>query len=108
MPSATATALTVATPPAPLSQDIIREIAMDIGKAVAAHIETMYPAAVEAASSTMLLSVRNCTFNEIMAALETTDEEEIRARLARRKQFRRQQRAVWKAIRACEPAPDER
>ncbi len=55
---------------APLSRDIIREIAMDIGKAVAAHIEIMYPNAVAATSRTMLLSVRNTAFNEIMAALE--------------------------------------
>jgi hypothetical protein len=73
--------------PAPLSRDIIKEIAIDIGKEVAAHIETMYPKAVEATSSTFLLSVRNCVYNQIMAALETIDEDEIRRRLEDRRAF---------------------
>jgi hypothetical protein len=53
-----------------LSRQLVGEIAMDIGKEVAAHIETMYPKAVEAARSTFLLSVRNCVYNEIIADLE--------------------------------------
>lgn len=50
---------------------LIKQIAMDIGKQVAFHIETMYPEAVAAASSTFLLSVRNCTHNAIMCAIES-------------------------------------
>jgi len=83
--------------PAPLSRDLVKEIAMDIGKAVAHHIETMYPAAVEASTPTMLVSVRNAVFNEIMAALDTTDEDAIRARLAERKRHRRKVKAMQKA-----------
>ncbi|MTJ93886.1 MAG: hypothetical protein F8N36_13660 [Desulfovibrio sp.] len=86
--------------PAPFSPDLVKEIAMDIGKAVAAHIEMMYPAAVEATSKSMLLSVRNCVFNEIMAALNTTDEDEIRRRLAERKLHRRRHKAAWNKIRS--------
>jgi hypothetical protein len=94
------TALTIpAEAPAPLSRDIIKEIAMDIGKEVVAHIEVQYPKAVAAASSTFLLSVRNCTYNQIMAALEVIDEDAIRTRLERRKSFRREQKAAWKKIR---------
>jgi len=83
----------------PLSRDVVKEIAMDIGKEVASHIETMYPKAVEAASSTFLLSVRNCVYNEIMAALETIDEQAIRDRLEVRRKFRRQHRATYRKIR---------
>lgn len=90
----------------PLSRDVIKEIAMDIGKEVAAHIETMYPKAVEATSSTFLLSVRNCTYNEIMAALETIDEAAIRERLEARKQFRRKHRAAYRRIRKQEITED--
>lgn len=93
-------ALTIPTKdPAPLSRDVIKEIAMDIGKEVAAHIETMYPEAVEATSKNMLLSVRNCTYNEIMAALETIDEDAIRQRLEERRLFRRKHRAIYRNIR---------
>lgn len=83
---------------APISRDVIKLIAMDIGKEVASHIETMYPAAVEATSKSMLLSVRNCVHNEIMAALGETDEEAILRRLEERKQVRRRHRAVWRRI----------
>jgi hypothetical protein len=78
---------------------LVKEIAMDIGKELAAHIEQQYPAAVVATSSTFLLSVRNCTHNQIMAALDATDEGEIRDRLARRKKERRELRAAWRRIR---------
>ena len=83
----------------PLSRDIIKEIALDIGKEVASHIETMYPKAVEAASSTFLLSVRNCVYNEIMASLEVIDEDAIRSRLDERRKFRRQHRATYRRLR---------
>lgn len=85
--------------PAPISRDVIKQIAMDIGKEVASHIETMYPAAVIATSKSMLLSVRNCVHNEIMAALGEIDEEAILARLERRKQERRRHRATWRNLR---------
>ncbi len=78
-----------------VERDVVKLIAMDIGKAVADHIESMYPKAVAAVGSSFLLSVRNTTYNEIMAALKTTDEEEIRERLRRRKK----ERAAMKRIR---------
>jgi len=87
----------VGTPLIP--RDTVREIALDIGKEVAAHIETMYPQAVEATTPNMLVSVRNCVFNQIMAALDVIDEEEIRARLERRRKFRRATRAAYRDIR---------
>lgn len=89
-----------------MSRQLVGEIAMDIGKEVASHIETMYPKAVEAASSTFLLSVRNCVYNEIMAALETIDEASIRARLEARKRFRRKHRATYRKIRGQEVSED--
>lgn len=85
--------------PTPISKDVIRQIAMDIGKQVASHIETMYPLAVAATSKSMLLSVRNTVHNEIMAALDTIDEAEILARLDRRKKHRREMRAAYRKIR---------
>lgn len=81
------------------SDALIREIAMDIGKEVVSHIETMYPKAVAAASSTFPLSVRNCVYNQIIAAIQVNDEGQIIERLNRRKKFRREQKAAWKKIR---------
>lgn len=83
----------------PISRDIVKEIAMDIGKSTVAYVEVQYPGAIKAVASTFRLSLRNHVYNEIMAALETTDEAEIIERLARRKKFRREQRAAWKRIR---------
>lgn len=85
---------------------MIKQIALDIGKEVASHIEVMYPKAVEATSKTMLLSVRNCVYNEIMAALGETDEAAILRRLEDRKQFRRQHRATYRKIRK-QPVTDD-
>ena len=72
---------------------------MDIGKEVVAYVERQYPQAVSAASSTFRLSLRNCIYNEIMAALEITDEAEILARLERRKKDRRDLKKQWAIIR---------
>lgn len=82
--------------PAPLSRDIIKEIAMDVGKEVAHHIERMYPEAVAATASTFLLSVRNTTYNAIMAAIDVTDEDAIRERLKRNATHRREINRLWK------------
>lgn len=68
---------------------LIKAIAMDIGKAVVHHIMTMYPDAAAALRESGRLSVRNCVHNEIMAALEVTDEGQIIARLQDRKEHRR-------------------
>jgi hypothetical protein len=86
----------------PWSKELIKEIAMDIGKEVVAYIEVQYPKAIEATSSTFKLSVRNCIHNQIMAAIEVNDEGEIVARLKERKRFRREWTAAWRKIRAAE------
>jgi hypothetical protein len=78
--------------------DFIKAVAMDIGKEVAHHIETMYPEAVNAASSTFLLSVRNCTYNQIMSWLDTGGQDTAR-RLTQREQFWRYIRRLYKKVR---------
>lgn len=79
---------------------MVEAIAMDIGKEVVAYIEVMYPQAIEATSSTFKLSVRNVIYNEIMAAIKTTSEGEIVARLQDRRQSRREWLAVYRKMRA--------
>ena len=93
---------------APLDRDLIKDMAMDIGKEVVAYIERMYPQAITATSSTFSLSVRNCIHNEIMAALETKDAAAIRERLVRRKTERRRSRKVWRDLRNGDLAIIER
>jgi len=70
-------------------EDLVRQIAMDIGKEVVAYVEVMYPQAITATSSTFKLSLRNIIYNQVMAAIEVTNEGEIRARLQERAEFRR-------------------
>ena len=93
----------IAEPPekfdGPWSKELVEAIAMDIGKDTVAYIEVMYPAAIKAASSTFKLSVRNHIYNQIMAAIEVTDEGQIKARLQDRKKFRRWWLAVYRKIR---------
>ncbi len=88
-----------AIPDQPVAPDVVKEIAMDIGKEVCAYIDVMYHEAVEATSSTFLLSVRNTIYNEIIGALATTDETEIRKRIEERKVFRRRWKAQYKKLR---------
>lgn len=82
------------------AKKLMQSIAMDIGKEVVAYIEIQYPKAIEATTSTFRLSVRNCIYNQIMAAFDaggTVDE--INARLKTRKDFRREWLAQWRKIR---------
>ena len=78
---------------------VIRMIAVDVGKEVAAHIETMYPHAVDATSPNMLRSVEGCCVNQIEAMFKTTDLDEILARLEQRKRHRRERRSAYRKIR---------
>src|SRR5258708_5666957 len=71
------------------SRELVKLIAKDVGDAVVTHIEIMYPAAFAATPGTFPLSVRNCIFNEIMAAVEVNDVGQIAARLADRRRARR-------------------
>lgn len=87
---------TLPAKPGAWSKALVRAIADDIGKAVAHHIEVMYPAAVAATSTNMLRSVRGCTVNEIMAAIEISDEGQIVARLRDRKARRRKIKAAYR------------
>jgi len=92
-----------ALPFQPIPQDLVREMAMEVGKEIAAYVEWMYPEAVEATSSVFLPSLRNCIFNEITATLKTMDAAEISERLVVRKRARRELGALWKAARTAKP-----
>ena len=87
----------------PWDRELIKAIAMDIGKEVAAYVQVMYPEAIDAASSTFKLSLRNSIYNEIMAAIDVNDAGQITARLETRKRFRRQWLAAWRKIRETPP-----
>jgi len=71
------------------TRDLVKEIALDIGKEVVAYVEWMYPKAIEHTSSTFKLSLRNCIFNQIMEAIKVNDAGQIEMRLEKRKKFRR-------------------
>lgn len=75
---------------------LIKAIALDIGKDTVAYVEYMYPQAVSATPSTFRMSLRNYIFNQIMAALEVTDEDKILKRLQVRAKHRREFKAFWK------------
>lgn len=81
------------------SEQLVKEIAMDIGKEVVAYVEVMYPAAITATSSTFKLSLRNSIYNEIMAAIKVHDGELVLERLKRRKQSRRQWVGAYRNLR---------
>ncbi|MDA9522536.1 hypothetical protein XI06_20170 [Bradyrhizobium sp. CCBAU 11434] len=86
------------------SRELVRLIAKDVGEAVATHIELMYPSAVAATPSTFKTSVRNCVFNEIMAAVDVSDAGRIEARLKDRQASRRRLKAAYRKLRETDEA----
>ncbi|GBQ85675.1 hypothetical protein AA14337_3135 [Acetobacter malorum DSM 14337] len=53
---------------------LTREVFLDLGKEVAHRIKMDFPEAVDACSSTFLLSVRNSLFNELISTLKQAGE----------------------------------
>ncbi len=86
---------TVTTP----DRELVKGIAMDIGKEAVSHLRIMYPAAFAALGSSGQLSLRNCVHNEIMNSLATMDADGIRQRLEDRRKRRRERHAEWERIR---------
>jgi hypothetical protein len=86
-------------PAKPMTPELVSEIAMEIGKEIASHIEIMYPKAVEATSKNMLLSVRNSVHNDIVAAVEALNRGDAVAWIERRRAHRREMRAAYRKIR---------
>jgi hypothetical protein len=80
------------------SEGLVKAIAMDIGKEVVAYVEVMYPKAI--VNSGFKLSLRNCVYNEIMAAIKVNDAGQIEARLKDRKAFRRWWVDAYRKIRS--------
>lgn len=89
-------------------RELVKDIAMEIGKEVASHIETMYPEAVEATSKNMLLSIRNCIHNDIMAAVDALASGDAEAWMMQRRTNRRAIRAQWRKTRAYTDVLDGR
>jgi hypothetical protein len=88
----------------PWDRELVKAIAMDIGKDMVAYIEVMYPKAIEATSSTFKLSVRNHIHNQVMAAIELRDEADVRAWLAGRKKRRREWVGMYRKMRKDDAA----
>ena len=83
-----------------LPRELVKEIALEIGKEVASHIETMYPKAVEATSKNMLLSLRNSVHNDIMAAVDALEAGDAERWLTERRASRKAIRAQWRKTQA--------
>jgi hypothetical protein len=78
------------------SEDLIKRIAMDIGKQVVDHIEHAYPTMFEAVSENAKLSIRNSAYNAIMAAGEAFSQGLSEQMLAEHEHHRRTMRRLRK------------
>lgn len=83
-----------------LDRELVSKIAMDIGKSAVSKIRVMYPDVYAVMNSGCRLTLRNHIHNEIMAALNTVDAEEIEARLKERAAFRRWEHKTYDKIRS--------
>ena len=87
------------------ADDLIKRIAMDVGKEVVAHIEHAYPQMFLAASESAKLSVRNATYNAIMAAGEAFSQGLSEQRLAEHTKHRKVMRKLRKGVIPEESGP---
>lgn len=72
------------------TDDAIRKIAMEVGKQVAHHIETMYPAMTQSVAwKSAKLSIRNTTHNAIIAAVNAADQGQDRQMIKSNERHRR-------------------
>lgn len=79
------------------SEALVRQIAMDVGKQVAFHIETQYPAMLDAvAAKSAALSIRNTAYNAIMEAVKAANRGEVEQMLKRHDNHRRTIRKLRK------------
>lgn len=90
----------VANLPKPVgpTEEVVRKIAMDVGKQVVHYIETMYPQVTKVVAwKSARLSIRNCTHNAIMAAVNAADigraEQSIEANERHRRTVNRMRKA---------------
>jgi hypothetical protein len=82
------------------SRELIKEVAMDIGKELVAYIEIMYPDVFAAGNSGFKLSMRNHIHNDIVGAVDAlATQDKARAWLEARKKHRREWLAQWRKIR---------
>lgn len=80
------------------SEALVRQIAMDVGKQVAFHIETQYPGMFDAvAAKSAALSIRNTTYNSIMEAVKAANKGEVETMLKRHDAHRRDIRRLRRA-----------
>lgn len=83
--------------PVEFSEALIRQIAMDVGKDVVAHIEHAYPQMLQAVSAkSASLSIRNTAYNAIMAAVRAADQGQVEVMLERNSKHRRTMRRLRK------------
>lgn len=80
-----------------IGKALISDVAMEIGKEMVAYLEIQYPDVFAAMNSGCRLSVRNRIHNDIMWAIQNSDENEYRGWIARRRDSRRN---LLKSVRA--------
>lgn len=81
------------------SEELIRKIAMDVGKEVVAYIEHAYPEAFDGVRSpkSFKLSIRNATYNSLMSSIKAAREGRIDELMASRDRHRREMRRLQRA-----------
>lgn len=83
------------------TDELVRQIAMDVGKQVVAHIEYAYPDMCDAVAwNSARLSIRNCTHNAIMEAVKAANNGEVETMLTRHDAHRRVMRKYSKTAAA--------
>jgi hypothetical protein len=80
------------------SEALVRQIAMDVGKQVVAHIEYAYPTMFrDVSKQSASLSIRNTAYNAIMEAVKAANQGQVEQMLKRHDDHRRVMQKYTKA-----------
>lgn len=79
--------------------NLIKAMAMAVGKNLIAYIEVMYPEAIKATSSTFKTSMKNHVYNDIMHVTTLHTEAEIRAWLTENEAHHKRWLGMWRKMR---------
>lgn len=102
---------TVPLTPDVLTDELVREIAMDVGKELVEYIGWMYPKMFDAVAKSAALSIRNHTYNSIMEAVKAANEGRARQMLDMHDRHRRKMRQIRRSKtfeEVCATIDDER
>lgn len=85
--------------PEGISRKLVKEMAADVGKSLAAYVEVMFPEIWHRSKAGFKISLRNHVYNDIVSLADLHDEAAIRKRLADNEAHRKRWVGAYRKMR---------